>query len=122
MRRTRKVEPRHRRAWWRLWRYCRCGHRWRCPYSDGLVPAPWRPPAPPYRPSSPPYRVELTESERAEIRALTPYPTGPTAPSRTRAINQRPTRNAPGQPHPANGRTKVLPPAGEHRARRGARV
>ncbi|MBE1486003.1 ferric-dicitrate binding protein FerR (iron transport regulator) [Plantactinospora soyae] len=24
MRHARKVKPRHRRAWWRLWRYCRC--------------------------------------------------------------------------------------------------
>ncbi|MGI5215684.1 hypothetical protein [Plantactinospora sp. CA-290183] len=34
--------PRHRRDWRRLWRYCRCGHRWRCP--DSRVP-----------PTSPPY-------------------------------------------------------------------
>jgi hypothetical protein len=34
---------RHRRDWRRLWRYCRCGYRWRCPDSTKLVPLPYGP-------------------------------------------------------------------------------
>lgn len=40
----RRKRPVHRRDWRRLWRYCRCGYRWRCPDSYWLVPAPWPPP------------------------------------------------------------------------------
>ena len=39
-----RQRPTHRRDWRRLWRYCRCGYRWRCPDSLSLVPVPWPPP------------------------------------------------------------------------------
>ncbi|MFC6019047.1 hypothetical protein ACFP2T_22905 [Plantactinospora solaniradicis] len=42
-----RIKPRHRRDWRRLWRYCRCGFRWRCPDSVELVPMPYLPPPDP---------------------------------------------------------------------------
>ncbi|GAA3751032.1 hypothetical protein GCM10022225_39260 [Plantactinospora mayteni] len=117
--------PYHRRDWRRLWRYCRCGWRWRCPDAVELVPTPYQPPPP----------VELTEVERAEIRCLsaTPPPVTPKAqppatpeasppPARGRASNRRPEWDAPTRSHLANGRAGGLTPAQEYRARRGARV
>ncbi|MEO3925527.1 hypothetical protein ABGB07_16900 [Micromonosporaceae bacterium B7E4] len=113
--------PYHRRDWRRLWRYCRCGWRWRCPDSVELVPTPCQPPPP----------VELTEVERAEIRTLSATPPPATAkasppPAHARAQgwagNRRPGRDAPTRPHLANGRPCALTPAQDHRARRGARV
>ncbi|MEQ4300957.1 hypothetical protein ABNF97_06120 [Plantactinospora sp. B6F1] len=41
----RTTPKRHRRDWRRLWRYCRCGLRWRCP--DRLAAAPPTPVPPP---------------------------------------------------------------------------
>jgi hypothetical protein len=32
------MKPTHRRDWRRLWRYCHCGLRWRCPDSVPRVP------------------------------------------------------------------------------------
>ncbi|MEQ4300212.1 hypothetical protein ABNF97_02260 [Plantactinospora sp. B6F1] len=118
--------PQHRRDWRRLWRYCRCGWRWRCPDSIELVPTPYQPP-----PS-----VELTEAERAEIRTLsaTPPPATPEvalppaipaaapAPVRARSRNRRPGWEAPTRSHLANGRAGGLTPGQEYRARRAARV
>jgi hypothetical protein len=49
MRFGRRTKPHHRRDWRRLWRYCRCGWRWRCPDSVELVPMPYPPPPPPAR-------------------------------------------------------------------------
>ncbi|GIG86049.1 hypothetical protein Pen02_09850 [Plantactinospora endophytica] len=43
----RGTKPYHRRNWRRLWRYCRCGLRWRCPDSVDLVPMPYAPVVPP---------------------------------------------------------------------------
>ncbi|MFY1669069.1 hypothetical protein ACN27G_03790 [Plantactinospora sp. WMMB334] len=55
---------RHRRDWRRLWRYCRCGHRWRCPDSATLVPTPYQP-----------FVRPMTEEEyRAGLRASSPVP------------------------------------------------
>ncbi|MFC6019013.1 hypothetical protein ACFP2T_22735 [Plantactinospora solaniradicis] len=79
-----------------------------------MVPAPYRPPAPPSR-------IELTETERAEIRALT-LDTPPPPPPRTRATNRRPAWNAPTHSHLANGRAGAPAPAQEHRTRPGARA
>ncbi|MEN3609603.1 hypothetical protein AAH979_08650 [Plantactinospora sp. ZYX-F-223] len=107
--------PYHRRDWRRLWRYCRCGWRWRCPDSLELVPTPYQPPPP----------VELTEVERAEIRTLsaTPPPVTPDPPpARARASNRRPQWDAPTWSYLANGRPGGLTPAQEYRARQGARV
>ncbi|WP_159079215.1 hypothetical protein [Plantactinospora sp. BC1] len=104
--------PHHRRDWRRLWRYCRCGWRWRCPDSIEVILAPYQPPPP----------VKLTEVERAEIRTLSATPPsdapGAAPPARARAKNRRPGRDASTRPHLANGRA----PGPEHRARRGARV
>ncbi|MEQ4300673.1 hypothetical protein ABNF97_04640 [Plantactinospora sp. B6F1] len=110
MRHARRVEPRHRRAWWRLWRYCRCGQRWRCPEPAGVLPAPYRPPAPP-------------------VRALTLD--APPAPTRPRATNRRPGWDtpthrpgwdAPTRAHLGNGRPGALTPGQGHRARHGVRA
>ncbi|MBF9128096.1 hypothetical protein I0C86_03680 [Plantactinospora sp. S1510] len=49
MKRIRRTRARHRRDWRRLWRYCRCGYRWRCPDSVELVPMPYLPTVPPPR-------------------------------------------------------------------------
>ncbi|WP_422770902.1 hypothetical protein ACN28C_30305 [Plantactinospora sp. WMMC1484] len=55
---------RQRRDWRRLWRYCRCGHRWRCPDSATLVPTPYQP-----------FVRPMTEEEyRAGLRASSPVP------------------------------------------------
>ncbi|MFY1672281.1 hypothetical protein ACN27G_20330 [Plantactinospora sp. WMMB334] len=114
--------PYHRRDWRRLWRYCRCGWRWRCPGSVDLVPVPYQ---------SPP---RLTEAERAEIRALaaTPPPADaadtPSPPARAwarvQAGNGRAAgRAAPTRAHPINARAEGLIPAPVHRARhRSART
>jgi len=109
----RRLRPYHRRDWRRLWRYCRCGWPWRCPDSAEMIPAPYRP-LPPLPP------VELTESERAEIRSLTPDTPPPSA--RSRADNRRPAWNAPTQAHLTNGRPGSLTPAQQHRARHSTRT
>lgn len=115
MRHARLFTPRHRRAWWQLWRSCRCGHRCR--------PATPKPAATPPQAPAP---VELTETERAEIRALTsgnpPTPPTPPAPNRPRSTNQRPAWNAPTRPYLTNGRPGALTPGQEHRAPRGGRA
>ncbi|MFY1692073.1 hypothetical protein [Plantactinospora sp. WMMB782] len=122
----------HRRDWRRLWRYCRCGWRWRCPESVQLVPTPHQPPPlvelTGVEPGdAEPAEVELTEVERAEIRtlAVAPPPDTPDAsppPARDRARNRRPGWDAPTRAHLANGRAGGLTPGQEHRTRRGARV
>nr|MDT0659911.1 hypothetical protein [Micromonospora sp. DSM 115978] len=40
------MAPAHHRDWRKLWRYCRCGLRWRCPDSLPGVPMPFPPPPP----------------------------------------------------------------------------
>ena len=65
----RRQRTTHRRDWRRLWRYCRCGYRWRCPGSLTLVPLPWQPPHP----------------RRPEV---TPDP--PLPPARLRPLNRGP--------------------------------
>jgi hypothetical protein len=118
----RLTKPVHRRAWWRLWLYCRCGRRWICPDSILLVPRA-------YRPSSPPvYRncwsnprnvlIPLTEEEAGEVRALSDAP----PPSRPRPRNQRPEWGQPTHSHLEGGRPGALTPARQHRSRSGARV
>ncbi|MFY1670212.1 hypothetical protein ACN27G_09660 [Plantactinospora sp. WMMB334] len=125
---SRRAKPYHRRDWRRLWRYCRCGFRWRCPDSVDLVPMPYQPaPVPPltrrqYRATAratPP--VAFTETERSEIRALTPDATP--LPTRSRATNRRPTPDASARPQPRNGRAEALTPSPQrHHARHGERV
>ena len=74
---------RHRRAWYFLWFFCACGHRWRCPRS---LPARHRPipptaalpaarqPGPPPLPTARPVVV----------------PDPPPPPARVRSLNRRP--------------------------------
>ncbi|MDG4834446.1 hypothetical protein O7627_34830 [Solwaraspora sp. WMMD1047] len=38
------MKPTHRRHWRRLWRYCSCGLRWRCPDSGTGAPRSFSPP------------------------------------------------------------------------------
>lgn len=127
------ARPRHRRAWWRLWRYCRCGFRWPCPDSIGHTPMPYQPPPVPpltrreYRAATRATpSVELTTQERAEIQALAPEtdgtPDAPPLPTRPRPTNRGPDRDAPARPHLANGRPAASTRGPEHRTRRGTRV
>ncbi|WP_422774012.1 hypothetical protein ACN28C_14670 [Plantactinospora sp. WMMC1484] len=120
------LRPYHRRDWRRLWRYCRCGWRWRCPDSLDLVPVPYQPPPPLTE-------AELTEAERAEIRALATMPppadvsNTPAPPARAwahvRAGNRRVVRAETDRAHPINARAEGLLPAPAHRARhRSART
>ncbi|MEO3746583.1 hypothetical protein [Plantactinospora sp. B5E13] len=118
---------RHRRAWWRLWRYCRCGLRWPCPDSIEHVPMPYQPP--PVLPlTRREYRaavranshVELTEQERAEIRALTPD--APPPASWSRPTNDRAGWDAGSQPYLTNGRPNTFRQGRKHRAGCGQRV
>ncbi|MDG4789473.1 hypothetical protein O7626_26715 [Micromonospora sp. WMMD1102] len=67
--------PPHRRDWRRLWRYCRCGFRWRCPDSIELVPMPYLPVVPPLPPL--PSATSLVPSASAAL------------PARARARNTR---------------------------------
>jgi hypothetical protein len=61
---------RHRRDWRRLWRYCRCGFRWRCPDSIELVPMPYAPEVPPLTPAT----------YQAAVRASAPVVVAPDIP------------------------------------------
>ncbi|WP_422773546.1 hypothetical protein ACN28C_11900 [Plantactinospora sp. WMMC1484] len=119
MKHLREAKPRHRRAWWRLWRYCRCGHRWICPDSNLLTPVPYQPTAPVYRdcwstPRSTP--ITLTEAEAVEILTLADPP--PPA----RPGNGRPRWDAPTHSHLNNGRAGTLTPARQRRSRSGAGI
>ncbi|MEQ4299930.1 hypothetical protein ABNF97_00835 [Plantactinospora sp. B6F1] len=125
---SRKAKAYHRRDWRRLWRYCRCGFRWRCPDSVDLVPMPYQPsPVPPLTRqqhqaasrATPP--VDFTETERSEIRALTPDPAPP--PARSRTTNRRPAQDPSTSPQPRNRRAEARSrqPQEQH-ARRGERV
>ncbi|MDG4789461.1 hypothetical protein O7626_26650 [Micromonospora sp. WMMD1102] len=134
MKHLRAARPRHRRAWWRCWLYCRCGHRWICPDSIASTPGPYRPTAPAtsHTSPSPVYRdcwstprstpVRLTSTEAAEILALADPP--PPA----RPGNRRPRWDAPTNPHLNNGRAGNLTPAGnrtpaqQRRSRSGVRA
>ncbi|MFY1669906.1 hypothetical protein ACN27G_08080 [Plantactinospora sp. WMMB334] len=118
MRQTRN--PRHRRAWWRLWRYCRCGHRWVCPDAIERVPMPCRPPAPLVHRDcwDNPRSIELTEEEATEVRALS----DPTPPPPPQVRNRRPGWDAPTRSQPRNGRPGTLTPAQQHRARHTERM
>lgn len=79
---------RHRRDWRRLWRYCRCGFRWRCPDSIELVPMPYAPKVPPLAPAT--YRATVRASTHGGVAADNPPP-----PARPRARNVRdPQRNS----------------------------
>ncbi|MFY1672045.1 hypothetical protein ACN27G_19035 [Plantactinospora sp. WMMB334] len=128
MRHFREMALQHRRAWWRLWLYCRCGHRWICPDSMLLVPQPYLPSAPLVHRDcwDTPRSAELTEEEAAEIRALSdatpPSPPSPSPPSPARVRNRRPGWDAPTRSQLSNGRPGTLTPAQQHRARRGERV
>ncbi|MFC6023077.1 hypothetical protein ACFP2T_43865 [Plantactinospora solaniradicis] len=70
MKRIHRTLPHHRRDWRRLWRYCRCGYRWRCPDSVELVPMPYLPTVPPldratYRAAVRPPAAARTTPERS---------------------------------------------------------
>jgi hypothetical protein len=110
----RRMKPYHRRNWRRLWRYCRCGYRWRCPDSVELVPMPYQPP-----PAPPLSRMEY----RTAVRAATFAPArtdGPPPPSRTRATNRRHGWDAPTHAHLANSRVSGGTTAPQHRSRHSA--
>ncbi|GAA3771717.1 hypothetical protein GCM10022225_68730 [Plantactinospora mayteni] len=110
MKLRRRIRPYHRRDWRRLWRYCRCGFRWRCPDSVELVPMPYQPP-----PTPPLSRADY----RAAVRATASVPAPPTTP-RTRATNRRHGWDGPTHSHLANGRAGGLTPAQQHRSRHSA--
>ncbi|MFY1692036.1 hypothetical protein [Plantactinospora sp. WMMB782] len=99
MKRSRRIRARHRRDWRRLWRYCRCGYRWRCPDSPELVPMPYAPTVPPLD------RAAYREPVRASTVALVVVPPVP-----GRAANQRPAARTSGRNSrlavPAAGRTR----------------
>jgi hypothetical protein len=109
MKRWRRMKPYHRRNWRRLWRYCRCGYRWRCPDSVELVPMPYQPPPPP-----PLSRTEY----RAAVRAATSMPARTDTPSRTRATNRRHAWDGPAHARSANGRAGGVTPTRQDRSRR----
>ncbi|MBF9132407.1 hypothetical protein I0C86_26160 [Plantactinospora sp. S1510] len=73
--------PHHRRNWRRLWRYCRCGFRWRCPDSIELVPMPYAPKVPPLTPAT--YRAAVRTPAPMAEKADGPPP------ARVRARNVR---------------------------------
>ncbi|MFC6015901.1 hypothetical protein ACFP2T_06815 [Plantactinospora solaniradicis] len=88
MRRPRQNKPRHRRYWRYLWRYCRCGYRWRCPDSVERVPMPYEPTV------LPPARGSLGQP--------VPMPSDvPMPPGRVRPTNRRASGYASGR----NGKT-----------------
>ncbi|MGX7672760.1 hypothetical protein [Plantactinospora sp. DSM 117369] len=82
MKRAHRISPQHRRDWRQLWRYCRCGYRWRCPDSVDLVPVPYAPTVPPLDRAAypetdlvsavPPARVRAGNQRSAGGRAGTP--------------------------------------------------
>ncbi|MBE1484608.1 hypothetical protein [Plantactinospora soyae] len=72
---------RHRRDWRRLWRYCRCGFRWRCPDSIELLPMPYAPKVPPLTPAT--YQAAVRASAPMVVTADSPPP------ARVRARNVR---------------------------------
>ncbi|MEQ4301200.1 hypothetical protein ABNF97_07390 [Plantactinospora sp. B6F1] len=117
MRLGRGPKPYHRRDWRRLWRYCRCGWRWRCPDSVELVPMPYQPPPPP-----PLSRAEYRAAVRAKA-FVSPIVDAP-PPARDRMRNRRPAWDTRVGTHPRllNGRAGSLTRAGEYRARHGERV
>ncbi|MFD0974523.1 hypothetical protein [Plantactinospora endophytica] len=83
MKRSRTIGTRHRRDWRRLWRYCRCGYRWRCPDSVELVPRPYEPTVPPL--------------DRAAYRRAVQVTAVVAVPGRVRAVNQRSAWRVPGR-------------------------
>ncbi|MEO3928070.1 hypothetical protein ABGB07_30015 [Micromonosporaceae bacterium B7E4] len=111
----RRHRPRHRRDWRRLWRYCRCGWRWRCPDSLDLVPMPYAPTVPPLDRAS--YRVAVTRG------APEPgTPGAPPPPVRRRARNERHALwNSPAGRHEIE-RAGALTPTRRHRARQAERA
>ncbi|MDG4827698.1 hypothetical protein O7627_00065 [Solwaraspora sp. WMMD1047] len=70
----------HRRDWRRLWRYCRCGYRWRCPQRH-LVSRPAPVPGPTPAPGLVPVPVAVVEP--------TPEPAY-SSPARVRPVNRGP--------------------------------
>ncbi|MBF9132338.1 hypothetical protein I0C86_25815 [Plantactinospora sp. S1510] len=97
MKLRRRMKPYHRRNWRRLWRYCRCGYRWRCPDSVELVPMPYPPPPPLSRTD---HRAAVRVATSAPARADVPAP-----PARTGTTNRRQSWDAPTPARPTNGRT-----------------
>ncbi|MGI5151064.1 hypothetical protein ACQEVC_32670 [Plantactinospora sp. CA-294935] len=80
MKRPHRISPQHRRDWRRLWRYCRCGYRWRCPDSVDLVPMPYAPTVPPLgRAAAYPEAVRVSAVPPARVRAGNQRPVGRTS-------------------------------------------
>ena len=102
MRWPRRTPKRHRRDWRRLWRYCRCGFRWRCPDDVDLIPMPYPPPDP----------------LPGQVREVTPDPAPP--PPRARPMNRGTGWNAPTGSH-LTSRAGRLTPAQAARSRSTAR-
>ncbi|MEQ4305162.1 hypothetical protein ABNF97_27910 [Plantactinospora sp. B6F1] len=133
-----RTKPRHRRDWRRLWRYCRCGWRWRCPDSVELVPMPYPPPQGSGRaavvpPDPPPPAGALAAGRPPDPPPPPPRVRTPDAPrTRGRAANSRfPLRNSPTRspeagraagPQTRPGDAGALTPAQTHRAAPGSRA
>ncbi|MDG4784828.1 hypothetical protein O7626_02580 [Micromonospora sp. WMMD1102] len=106
---------RHRRDWRRLWRYCRCGFRWRCPDSVDPVPMP-------YAPTVPPLTGTAYRTARRGAATPTAQPDAPPSPARFRAVNRGPGLDAPTRSFQANGRPGALTPAQTARSRQRQQV
>ncbi|MBE1491323.1 hypothetical protein H4W31_006961 [Plantactinospora soyae] len=104
----RRSKPYHRRYWRRLWRYCRCGYRWRCPDSVELPQMPYQPPPPP-----PLSRAEY----RAAVHAATSAPGRTDKPAHPKPTNRRHGWDGPAHARTANGRARGATPAQQHRSR-----
>ncbi|MEO3816090.1 hypothetical protein [Plantactinospora sp. B24E8] len=104
---------RHRRYWRRLWLYCWCGFRWKCPDAVPTVPMPFDP-----DPNTPGPAVPVWSPTTAPMPAVVLPHVTPDAPpplAQPRAVNQGPGWNGPtGFGHRA-GRPGRLTPAQESR-------
>ncbi|GAB3986915.1 hypothetical protein GCM10027615_80280 [Plantactinospora veratri] len=106
---------RHRRDWRRLWRYCRCGFRWRCPDSVEPIPMPYAPKVPPLSPAE--YRAAVRASAPVVGTADSPPP-----PARIGARNARGPLWSGSAGRPQAGRGNALTFREAARARRAEKA
>ncbi|MBE1491189.1 hypothetical protein [Plantactinospora soyae] len=118
MRRPRQTKPYHRRYWRYLWRYCRCGYRWRCPDSVERVPMPYEPTVPPLDRPAHQKIVRAAAPVPTRPEALAPLvpvmPDAPVPPGRIRPTNRRTGAYS-------SGRNALLTSAPANRARHAER-